>query len=46
MIYHKPEEQPRSRAKGEVAIVLSEELAKHWIKGGSKIKYRGIMAEK
>ena len=46
MIHHGPEEQPRSGAKGGVTIVLSEEMANHWIKGESKIKYGGIMAGK
>jgi hypothetical protein len=43
-IHHGPETQPISGAKGGVGILLSPEFTQMWRKGGSIIKYGGVIA--
>jgi len=41
MIHHGPESQPKQGAKGGIAIILSPEMAKTWIKSRSIMRYGG-----
>jgi hypothetical protein len=41
-IHHGPENQPHQGAKGGVGVILSPELANHWIKGKDKMVKGGL----